>query len=79
VDLGYQSSVAGVAREGPYMLEKTVDGLAGQGFRQSFARLLADGDDDLVLAAEVAVDGSVGQAGLGDDADEATSPRHCSS
>jgi hypothetical protein len=32
VDLGYQSSVAGVAREGPYMLEKTVDGLAGQGF-----------------------------------------------
>jgi hypothetical protein len=49
------------------MFQEPADGLSGERRRKSVACLLADCDDDFVLAGEVPVDGSVGEPGLGDD------------
>lgn len=68
VYLSDKAGVTVVARHRTEVFEKSADGGGGELVRKYFARrLLADRNDDVVLAGEVPIDRTVGQAGLGDD------------
>src|SRR5580692_6659078 len=64
IDLGDEPGVALLPGQRPDMFQENVDGLDGQRLRKGIACLIADGDDDLFLAGEVPVYGSVGKPGL---------------